>query len=143
MKNIDQIIASKIRDLREMRELTQSEMASLLSLSTSAYGKLERGETSLLVCRLDEISRALAVPILYFFSDNKEMASLPMDDMQNLQNRQRIDALEQDMAKNTKNLSWLVESMSRLSKKLAVEKEEQKQETEKIKEALLRANITL
>lgn len=143
MKNIDQIIASKIRDLREMRELTQSEMASLLSLSTSAYGKLERGETSLLVCRLDEISRALAVPILYFFSDNKEMASLPMDDMQNLQNRQRIDALEQDVAKNTKNLSWLVESMSRLSKKLAVEKEEQKQETEKIKEALLRANITL
>jgi transcriptional regulator with XRE-family HTH domain len=143
MKDIDRIIASKIRDLREMRELTQSEMASLLSLSTSAYGKLERGETSLLVCRLDEISRALAVPILYFFSDNKENASFPTEDVQNLQNRQRIDALEQDMAKNTKNLSWLVDSMSRLSKKLAVEKEEQKQETEKIKEALLRANIAL
>jgi transcriptional regulator with XRE-family HTH domain len=143
MRNIDQIIASKIRDLREIREFTQAEMANLLNISTSAYGKLERGETSLLVCRLEEIAKALAVPILYFFSDNKEHASFSMEDVHSLQNRQRIDTLEQELQKNTKNLTWLVESLSRLSKKLVTEKEEHEQEIQKIKEALLHANISL
>ncbi|ALT80790.1 MULTISPECIES: helix-turn-helix domain-containing protein [Streptococcus] len=37
----------RIRNLREDRDLTQSDIAKLLSLTNSAYAKLERGERKL------------------------------------------------------------------------------------------------
>lgn len=37
----------RLRDLREDRDLTQKELAKLLSFTTSAYSKIERGERSL------------------------------------------------------------------------------------------------
>ncbi len=37
----------RLKDLREDRDLTQKELAKLLSFSTSAYSKIERGERSL------------------------------------------------------------------------------------------------
>ena len=37
----------RLRDLREDRDLTQKELAKLLSFTTSAYSKIERGERTL------------------------------------------------------------------------------------------------
>lgn len=37
----------RLKDLREDRDLTQEELAKLLSFSTSACSKIERGERSL------------------------------------------------------------------------------------------------
>lgn len=37
----------RLRDLREDHDLTQKELAKLLSFTTSAYSKIERGERTL------------------------------------------------------------------------------------------------
>lgn len=56
-------IGQKLKIIREDRKMTQSEFAELLSMSTSAYNRLERGETSADMEQLIKISETLKVPI--------------------------------------------------------------------------------
>lgn len=56
-------LSSKLLSIREQRRLSQTEMAELLSLSTSAYQRLERGETSCDMQQLVKFSEVLQVPI--------------------------------------------------------------------------------
>jgi transcriptional regulator with XRE-family HTH domain len=49
-------IGEKIRKLREGKSLTQEEMANLLGITQTAYGKIERGESSVSWKRLNQIS---------------------------------------------------------------------------------------
>ncbi|MCC6180265.1 MAG: helix-turn-helix transcriptional regulator [Bacteroidia bacterium] len=51
----------KIRQIRELKNLSQEYMAQELGLSTRAYSKIESGETQLTINRLNEISKILAV----------------------------------------------------------------------------------
>lgn len=66
-------VGMKIRKLRELRNFTQTDMASKLNLSLNAYGKVEREETELSLSRLHEIAKILEVPIfeLLDFDENK------------------------------------------------------------------------
>ncbi|MCG7656949.1 helix-turn-helix domain-containing protein [Wielerella bovis] len=49
-------IYEKIRQLREINQLSQEEMAMKLDLSTNGYAKIERGETKLNIPRLEQIA---------------------------------------------------------------------------------------
>lgn len=49
-------INDKIRKLREAKSLTQEEMADLLGITQTAYGKIERGESAVSWKRLNQIS---------------------------------------------------------------------------------------
>ncbi len=49
-------IGEKIRKLREAKSLTQEQMADLLNITQTAYGKIERGESSVSWKRLNQIS---------------------------------------------------------------------------------------
>jgi transcriptional regulator with XRE-family HTH domain len=51
----------KLKNLRELKNLTQEYMAQQLGLSTRAYSKIESGETQLTINRLNEISKILGV----------------------------------------------------------------------------------
>lgn len=51
----------KLKNLRELKNLTQEHMAEQLGLSTRAYSKIESGETQLTINRLNEISAILGV----------------------------------------------------------------------------------
>lgn len=53
----------KIKRLREIRNITQAEMAERLSLSLSAYGKIERSETGLSFDKIKEIAHILNISI--------------------------------------------------------------------------------
>lgn len=62
----------KIKQIRELKNLTQEYMASQLNLSTRAYSKIETGETQLTINRLNEISSALGIdPIEVLGFDDK------------------------------------------------------------------------
>jgi transcriptional regulator with XRE-family HTH domain len=65
-------IGGKIKKLRELKGLNQESMAQEIGLSTNGYGKIERGESSLSMERLDQIARALEVSTLDIlqFDDN-------------------------------------------------------------------------
>ncbi len=51
----------KLKNLRELKNLTQEYMAQQLGLTTRAYSKIESGETQLTINRLNEISKILGV----------------------------------------------------------------------------------
>jgi transcriptional regulator with XRE-family HTH domain len=52
----------KIKQLRELKNLTQEHVATQLGLTTRAFSKIETGETQLTINRLNEISAVLKVP---------------------------------------------------------------------------------
>jgi DNA-binding XRE family transcriptional regulator len=52
-------INEKIRTLRELKNLTQENMAQALDISPTAYGNLERGETPLTYDKLEQIATVL------------------------------------------------------------------------------------
>lgn len=52
----------KIKQIRELKNLTQEYVAQKLGLSTRAYSKIETGETQLTINRLNEISAIIGVP---------------------------------------------------------------------------------
>lgn len=51
----------KLKQLRELKNLTQEHIATQLGLTTRAYSKIESGETQLTINRLNEISNILNI----------------------------------------------------------------------------------
>ena len=51
----------KIKQIRELKNVSQEFVANQLGLSIRAYSKIETGETQLTINRLNEISKALGV----------------------------------------------------------------------------------
>lgn len=60
MNTRDQL-RQNIRDIREDRGMTQSEMAEKLNMSETGYAKIERGESGVRVERLWQIAQVLGV----------------------------------------------------------------------------------
>jgi len=54
-------IGNNIRNLRELKNLTQSYVAAQLDMSVSGYGKIERDDTDLSIKRLHQIADVLKV----------------------------------------------------------------------------------
>lgn len=54
-------IGQKIKKLRELKNLTQSHLASELGLTQSAYSKIELGESEVTYGRLEKISAVLGL----------------------------------------------------------------------------------
>jgi transcriptional regulator with XRE-family HTH domain len=65
-------IAEKIRKLREIKGYKQETMAKRMGLTTNGYGKIERGESSITLDRLEQIAQVLEVRTLDIlqFDDN-------------------------------------------------------------------------
>lgn len=56
-------VGDKIRGIRQLKGLSQENMADLLSLSVRAYGDIERGETDVHFSRLEQIADKLGVSV--------------------------------------------------------------------------------
>jgi len=62
-------LPERIRLQRLQRGLSQENMADLLSLSTTAYGDIERGKTDLTLSRLSQIATVLDVSPVALMTD--------------------------------------------------------------------------
>lgn len=60
-------VCEKIKRLRQERGWSQEEIANKLSMSTNAYGCIERGDTDVSLSRLEEISAVFEIDIVDFF----------------------------------------------------------------------------
>lgn len=56
-------VGKKIKQLRELRNLTQAHMARELGLSLGGYGKIERDETDVTISRLSKIANILETSV--------------------------------------------------------------------------------
>ncbi len=54
----------KIRQIRLMKGYSQENLADMLSISTTAYGDIERNKTELTISRATEIAKVLSVGIV-------------------------------------------------------------------------------
>jgi len=52
-------VGKKIKQLRELRNYTQSYVAQQLGISVSGYGKIERDETDITLSRIEQIAQIL------------------------------------------------------------------------------------
>ena len=60
--DLKKIVGQRLQLLRLEKDLTQEQMGEKLNLSTSAYCKIEYGETDLTLTRLNKIADALGMP---------------------------------------------------------------------------------
>jgi len=69
-------LPERIRLQRLQRGLSQENMADLLSLSTTAYGDIERGKTDLTISRLSQIAHVLDVSPVTLLTDEAVSAQV-------------------------------------------------------------------
>jgi len=62
-------IATRIRTIREVRNLKQDYMADRLGISQNAYSRLENGQTRITLERLQRVSELLDTPVEEFLND--------------------------------------------------------------------------
>lgn len=60
-------VEERIRAIRELRGITQAEMAKSLGLALMNYWKLENGRTQITITRLNDIAKVLNVSPIEFF----------------------------------------------------------------------------
>ncbi len=60
-------IYKNIKKIRELKNLTREHVADELNMSTSGYGKIERGEVDLTISKLNKIAKVLDVSIEFIF----------------------------------------------------------------------------
>ncbi|KQW99247.1 helix-turn-helix transcriptional regulator [Flavobacterium sp. Root420] len=60
-------VYKNIKKIRELKNLTRDYVADELKMSTSGYGKIERGEVDLTVSKLEKIADVLDVSIEFIF----------------------------------------------------------------------------
>ena len=76
---MDPLVYKNIKKIRELKNLTREYVADEVKMSTSGYGKIERGEVDLTVSKLVKIAKVLDVTVEFifkfnvskFFTDNK------------------------------------------------------------------------
>jgi transcriptional regulator with XRE-family HTH domain len=56
-----QPVGTKIKKVRELKNLTQEHVAEQVGMTTSGYSRIERGEVRVSIERLEQIARALGV----------------------------------------------------------------------------------
>lgn len=61
----------KIKLMREMKNWTQEDVAEKLSMSTTGYAKIERGQTNISVEKLKQIAQIFNVNVAQLLDDNE------------------------------------------------------------------------
>lgn len=71
-KSLDHDIGDKLRELRKERRLSLEKLGELLDVSGQQISRFEKGIHKLNASQLYVISRALNVPISWFFQNHKD-----------------------------------------------------------------------
>jgi transcriptional regulator with XRE-family HTH domain len=69
-------VGHKIKKIRDERNFSQSDMAELLGMSQSAYSRLERNETPVVLDELVRFSKTLNVPVQEFLPDSIQIKNV-------------------------------------------------------------------
>jgi len=56
-------VGEKIRAIRDLKNLTQANMASMLGMSEIAFGEIERDHTDIKLSRLDQIANVFGISV--------------------------------------------------------------------------------
>lgn len=83
--------SEKIKKLRELNDLTQSDMAEKLEMSLSGYAKIERGISQPNVAMLERIAKVLGITVNELLSFNgKNLISIICDNSNDGDNNNNV-----------------------------------------------------
>lgn len=71
---MDNKVGDKIRQLRNIKGLSQDNVAEEIGMSNGNFGKIERGEIDVSATHLIEIAKVLKVSVSEFFEDRQMVA---------------------------------------------------------------------
>ncbi|MDD2723722.1 MAG: helix-turn-helix transcriptional regulator [Methylovulum sp.] len=61
-------VNEKIRTIRQLKEVSQEEMAEKLGISKNTYANIERGETDVQLSRLEQIAQTFEMDLVELFN---------------------------------------------------------------------------
>ena len=120
-------INEKIKHLREGKHGLQEEMAQKLNMSKNGYAKIERGETSASLGRLEQVAAVLGIGLCELLADvcggrNADDARGSVENVLLLQQARQIIELKDEIIVNKEQviaalryeIEWLNEKIARL-----------------------------
>lgn len=120
-------IGNNIRNLRELKNLTQTHMAEALNMSVSGYGKIERDETEITIARLKEIAKVLEVDysqVLEFdksnvfnIHDNHHTNGIGIIQNQQVNQESKLEELLQQVIKDNQDFKQQILEIMKVNKK--------------------------
>ncbi len=114
-------VNEKVRILRESNNWSQQQLADKLDMSTNGYAKIERGESSLTIAKLEQIAEVFGVDIL-------ELMSLGENNILLFQEKDNVSFINssQELASEIRNLKQTIQHKDELleqQKKMLADKE--------------------
>jgi transcriptional regulator with XRE-family HTH domain len=118
-RKLKKIAGQQLQLLRLEKNLTQEQMSEKLNLSTSAYCKIEYGETDLTLTRLDKIAKVLDISALALFSHiSKNMHSYSDNNNENENAVPNYDDLRELIKANSRIIDLLCKRIDLLEQHL-------------------------
>jgi len=115
----------RIKKIREFRNYTQTHMADKLKISQNAYSKIENGITPVTTDRLEQIAKALDVPVESILNGERQVFNLDNNNIdkfygfiENLQEENR-EAIQQTISMQTQQIDYLKGQNEQLMKTIA------------------------
>lgn len=93
-KTVDTHVGQRIRDKRNEKGMSQTEVANALGVTFQQVQKYERGTNRVGASRLYDLSRILGVQVQFFFEGLENQPNEPEDDMENIVHLMKPDTIE-------------------------------------------------
>lgn len=93
-KTVDIHVGQRVRDKRNERGLSQTEVANALGVTFQQVQKYERGTNRVGASRLYDLAQILGVQVEYFFEGLENQPSAPEDDAENIVHLMKPDTIE-------------------------------------------------
>jgi transcriptional regulator with XRE-family HTH domain len=74
---LEMVIGERLRDLREMKDMSQGEIEKRTGLLRCYISRVENGHTIPAIETLEKLARALEIPLYQLFYDGEEPPELP------------------------------------------------------------------
>ncbi len=134
MEDLKKVVGQRLQLLRLEKNLTQEQMGVKLNLSTSAYCKLEYGETDLTLTRLNQIAAIFNLSPVelfskiegnYYFNDNKDCSFVGIArDGSTVNVEEKNNNLKELLKANTHIIEMLCKRVDLLEEELKLSKKE-------------------
>lgn len=125
--DLKKFIGQRLQLLRIEKKMTQEQMSECLHLSTSAYCKIEYGDTDITLSRLNKIANILEIPVTELFqklegncsfNNNKECSFVGIAKDHSTIQVEQNDTLKQLIQANSKLIELLCKRIDHLEEKL-------------------------
>lgn len=111
-------VGQQLQMLRLERNLTQEQMSEKLNLSTSAYCKIEYGETDLTLTRLDKIAKILNMSTSDLFNRINKSMSPNSDNNRNNSDAEHYSDLRELIKAHSRTIDLLCKRLDTLEQQL-------------------------